>query len=84
MNVIGKESLLIQYRREPLCASFYRHILAVLVFVHLDHSVQAFLECPAICGEANDREYDVRAFASLVITANFVDLWSVAGIDVIS
>ena len=56
----------------------------MVVFVDLDNSIQAFLECRAVGCKADNGEDDVSSFAGLVIAAYSVDFGGVAGVDAVA
>lgn len=62
-------------------AGFYTHRLAMLVSVHLDYDIEAFLESIAIGGETHDGKNDA---AIRIVGADAEDFGNEAGVDVVA
>lgn len=70
--------------REALSAGADSYVFAVLVFVHFDDGVEAFLQGAAVGGEAYDAENDFGAGVLGAFAADFEEFGGVARVDVVA
>lgn len=83
-DVVGEEALLVENGAESLRTGLDAHRLAVLVAVHLDDGVEAFLQRFAVGGKSDHAEHDGGVVLGGCGAADLEDFGGVAGVDVVS
>ena len=83
VNVVWEEALVVEDVAQPLRARGDGHGLVVLVFVHLDDGIEAFLECIAVRREPHDGQYYPCSNVFWPFTTDSEQLWRISSVNVV-